>query len=128
MKQAIRVAVMLVGLFNLVLGLAFLIRPAEMATKFFIAAQGVQGLATIRADFTALFVGAALFILYGAWKQRAAPLVLPIIMFAIGLFGRCVTIIADGIVATTFAPMIVEAVMVTVLIAGTRAFGKRRWL
>jgi hypothetical protein len=127
MKQAIRAAVMLVGLFNLVLGFAFLIRPADMAGKFFIAAHGVQGLATIRADFTALFVTGGLFALYGAWNRRAAPLAVPIVMFAIGLTGRCVTIIADGAVPTSVTPMIVEAVMIAVLILGTRAFATRQW-
>ncbi|MES2056234.1 MAG: DUF4345 family protein [Pseudomonadota bacterium] len=127
MKQAIRVAVILVGLFNLVLGIGFLIMPADMGAKFFVAPNGIQGLSTIRADFTALFVAGGLFALYGGWKQRAAPLMVPIILFAIGLIGRCVTIIIDGIVPTTFTPMIVEAVMITVLILGTRAFATRQW-
>lgn len=127
MKQAIRAAVMLVGLFNLVLGFAFLIRPAEMAAKFFIVAQGIQGLATIRADFAALFVTGGLFALYGAWNRRAAPLAVPIILFAVALTGRCITLIVDGVVPTSFTPMMVEAVMIAVLILGTRAFATRQW-
>ncbi|QNQ08868.1 DUF4345 family protein [Sphingomonas alpina] len=127
MKQAIRAAVMLVGLFNLVLGFAFLIRPAEMAAKFFIVPQGIQGLATIRADFAALFVTGGLFALYGAWNRRAAPLAVPIILLAIALTGRCITLIVDGVVPTSFTPMMVEAVMIAVLILGTRAFATRQW-
>ena len=59
MRNAMRVVVALVGLFNLAIGLGFLVDPAGSGAKFFVAANGIQGLATMRADFTAFFVTGA---------------------------------------------------------------------
>lgn len=52
---------------------------------------------------------------------------MPIILFAVALTGRCITLIVDGVVPTSFTPMMVEAVMIAVLILGTRAFATRQW-
>lgn len=124
MKQAIRGAVALVGLFNLALGLAFLAAPGEMGARFFLAPATPQGLATLRADMTAFFVTAALFALLGAWTMRAAPLRVPIALFGIALAGRVVNIAADGITGATLAPMVAEALMIAILSLGHRAFAR----
>ena len=50
MAMIIRLPIGLLGLFNLVLGLVFLLIPGRIAPAFFVAPQGVQGLATRRAD------------------------------------------------------------------------------
>ena len=56
MRNVIRAAIALVGLFNLAIGLAFLVAPARLGGKFFLLPASIQGLATMRADFTAFFV------------------------------------------------------------------------
>jgi hypothetical protein len=103
MRNATRVLIALVGLFNLAIGLAFLIDPARLGAAFFLSANGIQGLATMRADFTAFFVTGGAFALLG-----------------IALSARFVSLVADGISPTAFQPMAAEAVMIAILVAGRR--------
>ena len=56
MGQVWRGLVAVVALFNIVLGLGFLLDPASSALRFFLAPLGTQGMATLRADFTAFFI------------------------------------------------------------------------
>jgi hypothetical protein len=117
-----RIAVGLVGLFNLVLGLSFLLNPAQLAARFALSPMGVQGLATIRADFLAFFLTGAMFALVGAWRGDPKPLLVPLVLLSIALFGRFVSVGIDGLVSTTVPPMIAEASMIAVLILARRVF------
>ncbi|WP_199554954.1 DUF4345 family protein [Sandaracinobacteroides hominis] len=123
-KMLMRLVVALVGLFNIGLGLVFLVHPAEMAAKFSLQPIGSQGLATIRADFTAFFLVGGLFAILGAWKMSAEPLKVPILLLAIALFGRTVSLVFDGVAPTAFPPMITEGVMIAILVAAQRVFSK----
>ena len=61
----------LVGVFNLILGVGFLLGPVKLGIAFFLAPIGMQGLATLRGDFPGFFIGASWFALYGACYARA---------------------------------------------------------
>lgn len=124
MRMIFRLLVGLVGLFNIGMGIAFLTRPAQMAADFFLTPHGSQGLATLRADFTAFFLVGGLFALLGAWRASAEPLRVPILLLAIALFGRTVSLVLDGVATTAFPPMIAEGVMIALLVAGQRAFSR----
>lgn len=124
MRNLMRGIVGVLGLFNLLIGVNFLLNPAKMGADFFLTPNGIQGLATLRADFPGFFIGAALFALYGAWKGRAEPLMVPLVMLALAFAGRIVSLVLDGVAPTAFQPMIVEAVMMTILLVGYRAFGR----
>ncbi len=124
MKAAVRIIVGLIGLFNLFIGARFLLTPAQMAAEFAVSPIGTQGMATLRADFPGFFLTGALFALVGAWQSDAKPLLVPIALLGFALFGRFVSVALDGTAPTTFAPMIVEAVMLAVLIFARRTFGK----
>ena len=126
MRTVIRVAIALVGLFNLAVGLAFLIAPARLGAKFFLLPAGIQGLATMRADFTAFFMTGGAFALYGAWRGRAEPLTVPLLLLAIALIGRCIGITIDGASPTAHEPMIAEAAMIAILLAGRRILSTPR--
>jgi CHASE2 domain-containing sensor protein len=104
----------------------FLLQPAKLATAFFLSPVGTQGLATIRADFTGFFIGASLFALYGAWKQRSDALLVPIALLGIAFFGRCISLALDGVAPTAIAPMVIEAVMMAVLLMGVTTFQAQR--
>jgi hypothetical protein len=123
MKLAMRGMIGLLGLFNMAIGLMFLLTPMKAAAGFFIAPINIQGFATIRADFPGFFIGASLFAMYGAWKARGAPLLVPLVLIAIAFSGRIVSIFADGTSATTFPPMIAELAMMSLLGWGYRTFG-----
>ncbi|MCG2840458.1 DUF4345 family protein [Sandaracinobacter sp. RS1-74] len=122
MKRIFQLLIGLVGLFNVGMGVAFLLRPAEMAAKFFLTPHGSQGLASIRADFSAFFLVGGLFALLGAVRADPAPLRVPALLLSIALLGRTVSLVLDGVAATAFQPMLAEAVMILILVGGMQAF------
>ncbi len=124
MRNLMRGLVGLTGAFNVVLGLGFLFDPAQAGLRFFLTSLGTQGLATMRADFTAFFVTGGVFALVAAWRGERTPLLVPLSLLSIAIAGRAVSLIADGAPATAFPPMVVEAVMIAVLALGWRAFGR----
>lgn len=126
MKTALRVLIGLVGLFNITIGLGFMLVPEKLAAAFFLSPIGTQGMATLRADFPGFFIGASVFALLGAWSGKSRPLLVPILMLGLAFFGRIVSIALDGVAPTTAQPMIVEAVMLTILILGWRTFDRER--
>lgn len=122
MRNVTRAVVGLAGLFNLVLGLGFLIDPAQAGLRFFLLSLGTQGLATMRADFTAFFVTGGTFALIAAWRAWRTPLLVPLMLLSIALGGRVISLIADGAPGKAFPPMIAEALMIAVLALGWRYF------
>ena len=124
MTFVMRLIVGLLGLFLAGMGLMFLINPAEMAADFALTPVGSQGLATVRADFTAFFLVGGLFALLGAWRADPAPLKVPILLLAVALFGITVSLVLDGAGPMAWPPMISEAVMIAILLLGQRAFAR----
>ncbi|QLC21897.1 DUF4345 family protein [Parasphingopyxis sp. CP4] len=124
MAILVRILVLLLGLFNIFLGISFLFNPAEMAGDFFLEPQGIQGLATIRADYPAFFLTAGGFALYSAWKQSGWPLLVPMCLMSIAIIGRVVSLALDGEAPTAFQPMVVEAIMIAISVIGYRVFGR----
>ena len=122
MRMIVRVAVGLVGLFNIVLGLGFLLDPAQAGLRFFLTSLGTEGLATMRADFTAFFVTGGTFALIAAWRARRLPLVVPLTLLTIAIFGRVISLISDGAPQIAFTPMAAEAMMIALLALGWRYF------
>lgn len=122
MRNVLRAVIGLVGLFNLAIGLGFLFDPAQAGLRFFVTALGVQGMATMRADFTAFFVTGAIFALLGAWRARRGPLLVPLTLLGIAILGRVVSLVADGASPTAAAPMVAEAVMILLLAVAWRNF------
>jgi hypothetical protein len=115
-----RIAVGLVGAFNLLLGMGFLFSPVQLAARFALSPVGTQGLATIRADFPAFFITGAIFAMVGAWRADPKPLLIPLVLLSLALSGRFVSIVIDGIVSTTFPPMIAEALMIGIILLARR--------
>jgi hypothetical protein len=122
MRAVVRVGVGLVGLFNIVLGLGFLIDPAQAGLRFFLTSLGTEGLATLRADFTAFFVTGGTFALIAAWRARRWPLLVPLTLLSIAIFGRVISLVADGAPRIAFTPMVAEASMIAILALGWRYF------
>ena len=115
-----RVTIGAVALLLMGLGLGFLIDPAGSAMRFFLAPLGTQGMATLRADFTAFFVVGGSFALYGAVRRYRDALLVPIALVGVALAGRFVSLVADGAPATAFPPIVVEALMIALLALGRR--------
>lgn len=123
MAMILRGLVAAIALFNIAIGLLFLFNPAGMAAGFFLIPDGGQGMATLRADFPGFFLTGGAFALIGAVQKDARALLVPIMLLAIALTGRCVSLLADGAPATAFPPMAAEAVMIAVLALARRSLG-----
>lgn len=122
MRTILRAVIGLIGVFNIAIGLGFLLAPDKLALAFYLVPMGTQGLATLRADFPGFFIGASVFALAGAWTGQARPLLVPIVMLGLALSGRFVSLAIDGMAPTAVQPMVVEAVMITILLLGWRNF------
>jgi hypothetical protein len=125
MQGLVRGAIAFIGVAICLIGLGFLFAPLVFAPLFYIEPIGSQGLASIRADFGGFFIGGGVFALLGAWSQRARPLLVPMLLLAIALFGRFVSLVVDGMGPAAIPPMVAEAVMLAILYAGWRQFDRR---
>ena len=124
MRNVVRGLVGLTAVFNILLGIAFLLDPAQMGLSFFLTSFGTQGLATMRADFTAFFVTGGAFALVAAWRAWRSPLLVPLSLLSIAITGRAISLIADGAPGKAFPPMLAEAVMIAILALGWFRFDR----
>lgn len=113
------------GLLFLLLGLSFLIMPLAAVSDFGLSADGAKGLAVLRADFPALFFVGGGAMIWGAWKRNGDLLLIPALLFGIALFGRCVSVLADGDYDRFWFPMLVEAVAVVLTLTASRVLPHR---
>lgn len=114
------------AILDMVLGLGFLINPVSSASGFGLTATGAMGSSALRADMTAFFLTAALFMIWGAWRRRGDVLLAPLALFAIALAGRTINLIAVGGYDGWWMPMSIEAAHVLVLLVAIRSWGWRR--
>lgn len=124
MAGVMRVVIGLIGLFNIAIGLGFLLNPAQLAGQFFLSPLGTQGLATLRADFPGFFITGGVFALIGAVKKDDNALLVPLLLLAIAIIGRSLSLALDGSAPTAYPPMIVEAVMIAALLLARRSFAR----
>jgi hypothetical protein len=110
-----RFAIGAVAIFNIAIGLGFLLDPAGSALRFHLVPLGTQGMATLRADFPAFFIVVGGGALFAAVRGIRAPLLVPIALLGVAFAGRVVSLVADGAPPTAFPPMVAEAVMIALL-------------
>jgi ribonuclease Z len=106
-----RVSRWIVALFGLLfaaLGLGFWIRPELAAGRLHLAAVGLEGLSTLRADLGGLFIGLAVLCLASAWtRRRDLALAAALVLGAIAL-GRLIGVAAAGWTTAVAAPLTIE--------------------
>lgn len=120
MRIAITALIFLAGMFNLFLGLSFLIDPAGMGQQFGVSPNGPLGTAVLRADFTAFFAVIGFCMLRGAWRRNGDMLLVPAALFAIAFCGRALSAGISGTQEGFFQPMIFEAAQFVLLVIGWR--------
>ncbi len=126
MRFVLTALVFLFGLFDLFMGLNFLLNPAETALGFGLSANGVQGLSTLRADFTAFFGVVAACMMIGAWRRNADLLLVPVAVMGVAVLVRGVSLVLDGTYPGWQVPMTVEALHVVLLVAAWRVLPHHR--
>ena len=70
MRMILTAVLFLAGLFNLFLGVSFLLDPARLGAAFNLSPVGPGGLAVLRADLTAFFLVAGGCQLWGGWRRN----------------------------------------------------------
>lgn len=125
MRLILTALIFIEGLFFLLMGVGFLVMPATTVTSFHLTPDGAGGLAVLRADFPALFFVGGGAMIWGAWKRNGDLLLVPAAIFGIALFGRIVSIFADGTYPGFWSPMLVEAVAVILPLVGSRVLPHR---
>ena len=120
MRFVLTALIFLFGLFDLMMGLNFLLNPAVTATGFGLSPSGAQGLSTLRADFTAFFGVTAVCMMIGAWRRNADLLLVPAAVMGTAVVVRGLSLALDGTYPGWHVPMIVEALHVILLVAAWR--------
>lgn len=120
MRIAVIALIFLAGMFNLLLGISFLLDPAGMGRQFGVSPNGPLGFAVLRADFMAFFVVIGLSMLRGAWKRNGDLLLVPAALFALAFAGRAYSAVVTGTQPGFYEPMVVEALQVVLLLIGWR--------
>lgn len=126
MRVILTALIFLLGLFDLFMGLNFLMNPQATALGFGIQPTGVQGLSTLRADFTAFFGVVAVCMMIGAWRRNADLLLVPAALMGTAVVVRAISLGVDGGYPGYLVPMIVEAVHVALLVAAWRVLPHHR--
>lgn len=125
MRLIVTALLFVLGLLFLYLGAGFILDPSVTGSDFGLSARGAQGLSTIRGDMTAIFWVTGICMIWGAWKRNGDLLLVPAAIFGIALFGRIVSIFADGTYPGFWSPMLVEAVAVILSLVGSRVLPHR---
>lgn len=120
MRFVLTALIFLFGLFDLFMGLNFLLNPAQTATGFGLSANGAQGLSTLRADFTAFFGVVAVCMMIGAWRRNADLLLVPAAIMGTAVTVRALSLALDGPYEGWPVPMTVELLHVALLLAAWR--------
>lgn len=115
LRGVLRVLVGVIGVLALLLAIRIWLGPTEPAARLGLQAVGGLGLSTLRADVGGFFAAGGLFALMGAIRSDARLLTPPLVLLALALAGRVVTVGLNGYAPEMLQPMVVEAVLVTVL-------------
>lgn len=125
MRLFLTALIFAMGLMYLLLGVGFLITPVSAGADFGLVSQGLQGLATMRADMTAFFLVGAGSMVLGAWRRNGDLLLVAAALFGLALLGRGVSLIADGTWDGFALPMAVEGITVVVTLIASRILPHR---
>ena len=124
-KTVLRILVGGVGALALVLALGIWIDPARTTANLGLMGRGALGLASLRADVGGFFAVAGLLSLAGAVRDDARLLTAPVLLAGLAILGRLITVAQAGLTPDQVMPIVVEAVLVVLLVAGRRNLGLR---
>ena len=106
------------GLVFVFYGISFLVMPGSIGPGFGLQPASAMGSATVRADMTAFFLVSGACMMLGAWKRSGDVLLVPAALCGIALFGRLVSVFADGAYDGFWLTMLGEALTVAISLAG----------
>jgi hypothetical protein len=114
----IRIAVALTGLLLLLIGIGAWIDPVKTGGSLGLSGAPGLGMATLRADLGAFFVGGGgLAIAAAGWRDRGL-LTAPVLLIGLALSGRFLAMAVTPFDRAMVPPMVAEAVMLAVFATG----------
>lgn len=118
MKLVIRVLAGLAGLLGVFIALATWANPAGPPAALGLQGVGGLGEATIRADVAGFFGTFGVFALAGAVRGEARLFTAPLVLIALALAGRVLTVVMSGYAQEMGMPMAIEVGLLAVFGAG----------
>ena len=122
-RGVLRALVGLIGVLALLVAARLWIGPEAPAAALGLKADGLLGLATLRADVGGFVAAGGLFALAGAIRGEGRLLTPPAVLLGLALTGRILTVAVDGYAAPMLPPMIIEFVLVAILLIARRRLG-----
>ncbi len=122
-RTGLRLIVGVIGVLALLVAARLWVGPEAPAAALGLKADGLLGLATLRADVGGFFAAGGLFALAGAIRGEGRLLTPPALLLGLALAGRVVTVAVDGYAAPMAPPMVIEAVLVAILLIARRRLG-----
>lgn len=121
-----RVIVALGGLLGAYLFAVTWANPALLEPMLGVTASRPLGLASIRADLGAFFALWAGFALVAAWRGDRGLLLVPMLLLALAIAGRVITLFTAGMAPDMLQPIIIEAVVLGLFALAWRLLGPAR--
>ena len=125
MGLVLRILVGVIGALGLLIAAAIWAHPTESLTKLGLETIGGLGHSTGRADMGGFFGAAGGLALAAAIRGEARLLTAPLLLVAIALSGRILTLVLDGYSPDMAQPMGIEAGLIAAFAAGRRFVGSR---
>ena len=114
----VRICVAATGAILLLIAFAAWLQPEKLAAKLGVAASSPLGAATLRADLGAFFATAGALALIAAILRAPRLLTAPLLLISLALAGRCLALEMEPLDSAMIPPMVAEAVMAAVFLAG----------
>ena len=114
----------LVGGLSILLALRFWLNTDVQAAKVGLGNLSLAGHATVRADLAGFFLVGGAISLYAAIKGNAAYLWPNLLLVGAAITGRALTLALNGSDATSYPPMVAEAVIIGLLLYCQRTWPK----
>ena len=117
---ALRAILVLGGLLLLVIAAGFFTDPVSSGADFGLNVEGAHGLTSIRGDMTSFFLVSAVCYIWGALAKRRDPLIIGAALMLVVLVIRLISLAQYGSFEGFIPPMVVELVLGTCAIIGSR--------
>lgn len=114
MKTGIKVLVVVLSVPLIILGVLAMFVTTSHIEMFHLQAIGVFGSNTIRGVIGGLLMGSAIMMITGVIKNNSTWFLATMLMMAVVVFGRIVSIVVDGWSNDLIVPLVAEAVIIVV--------------
>ncbi len=124
LKTIARVVLALQGATSLFIAANVWMDPATLAAQLGISPIGDLGVSTIRGDIGGFFSAVGVFMLAAAYFGDRRFIVPPLVLGALALTGRTISLAVTGPAPELFQPMLIEAVTIIVLVTAYAVFAR----